>query len=102
MIRKYAIYKGLQKPLIYRGFKGKFIAWGIASLIAGLVIGGLTVALVNMYFGALLMLAVIAGGLTYTFHSQKGGLHSKARYTGIFIHSNQLKLRYVAAKENSI
>ena len=48
MARKFAVYKGLQKPLIFKGFKGKFIYWGIASLLAGLVFGALTMTLINM------------------------------------------------------
>ncbi len=86
MMRKYAIYKGLQKPLIYRGFKGKFIAWGISSLVIGLVSGGITGALTSMYLGGAVTLITIAGGLFYTFHKQKGGLHSKSRHKGVFIH----------------
>jgi len=44
-MNRYSIYKGLQKPLVYRGFKGKFIGWGIGFLIMGLVGGGLLGAL---------------------------------------------------------
>jgi hypothetical protein len=95
MIRKYAIYKGLQKPLIYRGFKGKFIGWGIASLIAGLITGGLLGALSNRYLGALLTVVCIASGLTFTFSRQKKGLHTKRRHPGIFIHPVHLKKNYV-------
>ena len=40
MAKQFSIYKGLQKPLIYKGFQGKFIGWGIASLDVGLVQGG--------------------------------------------------------------
>jgi hypothetical protein len=91
MMRRYAIYKGLQKPLIYRGFKGKFIAWGIGSLVAGLVSGGLTGALTSMYLGGVVTILVIAGGLFYTFQKQKGGLHSKTRHKGVFIHPAHFK-----------
>ena len=86
MMRKYAIYKGLQKPLIYRGFKGKFIAWGISSLVIGLVSGGLTGALTSMYLGGAVTIITIASGLFYTFQKQKGGLHSKSRHKGVFVH----------------
>ena len=85
MIRRFSIYKGLQKPLVYKGFKGKFIGWGIGSLAFGLVGGGLTGALTNL---------AIAGGLTYTFHRQKGGLHDKARDRGTLIHPVHLKRNY--------
>lgn len=100
MVQKYSIYKGLQKPLVYKGFKGKFIAWGITSLIAGLVIGGLTVALANMFLGLLLLVLVTSGGLAFTFYSQKNGLHSKAKARGIVIQPNHLMIRYETKKDS--
>jgi hypothetical protein len=93
-MNRYSIYKGLQKPLIYRGFKGKFIGWGIGFLVLGLVGGGLSGALTNMYLGGFITILTIAGGLTYTFYRQKTGLHDKTRHKGIFIHSQHLKKNY--------
>ncbi|OOG19639.1 DUF4133 domain-containing protein [Sphingobacterium sp. CZ-UAM] len=95
MITKYSIYKGLQRPLVYRGFKGKFIGWGIGFLILGLVGGGLIGALTNMYLGGTITILIIAAGLTFTFYRQKAGLHDKTRYKGISIHSTRLKKNYV-------
>ena len=46
---KFAIYKGLQRPLVFRSFKGKFIYWGVGSLMAGLVLGALTMADIAIY-----------------------------------------------------
>ncbi|MBE8714837.1 hypothetical protein [Sphingobacterium hungaricum] len=94
MIRRFSIYKGLQKPLVYRGFKGKFIGWGIGSLVAGLVGGGLVGALTSMYLGGFIMIIAIAGGLSYTFHRQKAGLHDKTKAKGVFIHPVNLKKNY--------
>lgn len=85
MTRKYPIYKGLEKPLVYKGFKGKFIAWGIASLVTGLVAGGVTGALTSMYLGGAITILTVSGGLFFTFQKQKGGLHSKTRHKGVFI-----------------
>ncbi|MBD1385868.1 plasmid transfer protein [Mucilaginibacter rigui] len=85
MPRKYAVYKGLQKPLIFKGFKGKFIYWGLGFLLAGLVFGALTIALINMWLGALVLTSCIVGGLLFTAGKQKGGLHAKNRNTDINI-----------------
>ena len=85
MTRKFAVYKGLQKPLNFKGFKGKFIYWGIGFLLTGLVFGALTMALINMWFGALVLISCIAGGLLYTASRQKEGLHNKTRNTKILI-----------------
>lgn len=85
MVRKYAIYKGLQKPLIFKGFKGKFIYWGIGFLLAGLVIGALIMSLINMWLGATVLVGTVTGGLLYTAARQRGGLHAKSRNRNIFI-----------------
>jgi len=102
MTAKYPIYKGLQKPLIYRGFKGKFIYWGIGSLAGGLILGGLIGALTSMYLGGFLTIALISAGLGYTFFRQKDGLHAKTRNTGVIIHPVHLKINHAARKKNSI
>lgn len=102
MTAKYAIYKGLQKPLIYRGFKGKFIYWGIGSLAGGLILGGLIGTLTSMYLGGFLTIALISAGLAYTFFRQKDGLHAKTRNTGVIIHPINLKINHAARKKNSV
>jgi hypothetical protein len=101
MARRFAVCKGLQKPLIFRGFRGKFIYWGLGSLLAGLVLGALTMSLVNMYLGAVVLIGSIVGGLFYTASRQKKGLHSKTRAGGIYIHPARLKnIRSYASKTN--
>jgi hypothetical protein len=66
-------------------FKGKFIYWGIAFLLTGLVLGALTMSLVNMWLGAMVLIGFIVGGLLFTASKQKGGLHSKCRTSNIYI-----------------
>jgi hypothetical protein len=85
MARKYPVYKGLQKPLIFKGFKGKYIYWGLGFLLAGLVAGALTMSLIGMWLGAVVLIGTIAGGLLFTAGKQKGGLHAKSRSSNIFI-----------------
>lgn len=85
MAKRFPVYKGLQKPLIFRGFRGKFIYWGIGSLLAGLVVGALTMSLVNMWLGAILLVGCITGGMLFTASKQKQGLHSKSRSNKIYI-----------------
>lgn len=93
-MRTYPVYKGLQKPLVYRGFKGKFIAYGICTLVLGLVLGGLSGALFNMYFGGIVTISSITSGLFYTFSKQKSGLHDKTRSGKIYIHQIYLRRGY--------
>ncbi|WP_207423774.1 plasmid transfer protein [Desertivirga brevis] len=96
----FPIYKGLQRPLIYRGFKGRFIYWGIGSLLAGLICGGTTVAIGNMYLGAVMTILIIAAGLTLTYFRQKEGLYSKSRHPGIFVCPTKLRLHYESRKKH--
>src|SRR5690554_5450568 len=103
MAKRFPIYKGLQKPLIYKGFQGKFIGWGIGSLVAGVVLGGLIGSLTSMVLGGVITLAIILGGLFFTSQQQKKGLHNKTRYEGVFQFAVDLKkMHYVEKKKNAI
>jgi uncharacterized membrane protein len=99
MAKHFPIYKGLQKPLIYRGFQGKFIGWGISSLVIGVVLGGLIGSLTSMVLGGAITIAVIAAGLFLTSQQQKKGLHSKTKYVGVFQIPTSLKSRNHVQKE---
>jgi hypothetical protein len=83
--RKFAVYKGLQRPLIYKGFRGKFIYWGIGAVLSGLVLGSVTMAVINMWLGTVVLIGCIVGGLFYIASRQKKGLHNKTRHNGIYI-----------------
>lgn len=91
MANKYNVYKGLQKPLVYKGFKGKFIFWGLGFLSLGLVLGAISMAVISKWFGAIVLVGSIVGGLFYTAGEQKKGLHKKNRHIGIYVHRSSLK-----------
>lgn len=94
MIHHYPLYKGLSQPLIYRGLKGKFIYWAIASLAIALVFGCLVASMMNVYLGCFLILALFALGLTLTFLRQKKGLHLKNKEYGVYVREARLKITY--------
>jgi hypothetical protein len=102
MAKRFAVYKGLQRPLIYKGFKGKYIYWGIASLLLGLIVGALVMSIINMYAGVLVLAAIIAGGLLYTAGKQKGGLNSKPRARKVLVHPASLKIRKLYGKKEGV
>jgi hypothetical protein len=102
MARQFQVYKGLQRPLVYRGFKGKYIYWGVGALLAGLVMGAMTMALVNMWLGLLVLITGIAGGLVFIAGKQKKGLHIKSRPAGTFIHKVNLKKLHLHGRKTSI
>ncbi|TWI15680.1 DUF4133 domain-containing protein [Sphingobacterium siyangense] len=103
MIQKdYQFYKGLQKPLIYRGFKGKFIYYGVGSIMGGMLCGGMIGAFTNMIFGCLSILVFMSAGMVYTISKQKKGLYDKTNHRGIFIHPSKSLFRNEKADETLI
>jgi len=84
-VKTYNLYKGLQKPLVYKGFKGRYIYWGIGSLVMGLVVAGVVGALFSLLAGAVAMVAISVGGIYYTSTRQKQGLYDKKRSNGVIL-----------------
>lgn len=101
-MRTFAVYKGLQRPLVFKSFKGKFIYWGVGVLLSGLLLGALTMAFVNMYLGVIVLAAIIGGGLFYTARQQNRGLHSKIVSSGIYLHQARFKITKAYVKKESI
>lgn len=91
-MKHYKLYKGLQRPLIFKIFKGKYIYWALGSIVAGIIIGGIVSSLVSSLAGIFTMAAVTVPLLLYTLTMQKKGLHSKKKENIIFIISPQFKM----------
>lgn len=96
--KSFSIYKGLQKPLSYKGFKGKYIYWGVASLLLGIVMASIAAVFGNMIVAALTALVSMASGLGYTIIKQKKGQYTKSNHCGKFIHKPKLSIHYVKRK----
>lgn len=91
-MKTYLVYKGLQKPLIFKGFKGRYIYWGAGAIIGGFIAAGLIGAIFNLFMGAGAMLVITVGGIFYISQKQKGGLYDKKRSKGeYYIMGNNLK-----------
>ncbi len=84
----YNVYKGLQKPLIFKAFKGKFIYWGLGILVGSLFVGVILIVTVSILIGAIVMVGGMVGGLLFLASKQKKGLHNKDKSKGIFIVTN--------------
>ncbi|WP_426330087.1 plasmid transfer protein [Pedobacter sp. R-06] len=100
--KKFQVYKGLQRPLTYKGFKGRFIYWGLGILLSSLVLGAIIMATVNMYLGALLMIGLIVSGFLWLATRQKRGLYDKNMLNGIFIHPVNLQKIYRYVRQERI
>lgn len=83
---EFAIYKGLQRPLVFKMFKGKFIYYAAGVLVSGIIIAGLTTAIISSIVGLVVLFAITVSGLLYVINKQKEGLHGKRREKAIFIH----------------
>ncbi len=90
----YPVFKGLQRPLEFLGFQGRYIYWAagtaggaIIAFIIGYVAIGFIVALV-------LCTAILAFGGVMTFIKQRKGLHSKKEEKGIFIFAHSRRIKY--------
>jgi uncharacterized membrane protein YoaK (UPF0700 family) len=83
--KQYPIYKGLQRPLVFKMFKGRFIYWGLGSLVGGLVAGIIIGSVVSSLAGLIAMLVVSLPLLLYTIEKQKKGLYDKKTDEGVFI-----------------
>lgn len=90
----YPLYKGLQKPLEYKGFKGKYIFWGIASIFLGVLSGSIMAALSSSTIAGVTAVITMALGITYTRYKQRSGLADKNQNTGVYIHANKMYLGY--------
>ena len=100
------LYKGLKKPLVFFGLKGKYIFYAV-----GVIGGGVVAALILSKFGLLGSLggiAVTVGGVYFIFKRQdKYGLYDKTRnFDQILIfpkrlHNNKL-LKNGNSKKTSI
>lgn len=100
------LYKGLKKPLVFFGLKGKYIFYAV-----GVIGGGVIATLILSKFGllgSLLGLAVTGGGVYFIFKRQyKYGLYAKTKnFNQVLIFpkkiNNKTLLGYVQNKETNI
>jgi predicted phage tail protein len=94
------LYKGLKKPLIFFGLKGKYIIYAVGVIGVGVV-----AALILSKFGllgSLLGLALTAGGVFLIFKRQdKYGLYNKTKNSDeilIFPKNSKRLLKYSKSK----
>lgn len=101
-MREYSVYKGLQMPLVFKGFRGRYIYWGAASIVLSIVAAGLTSAFFSLLGGVLAMVAVMGGGIYYTSVHQKKGLHDKTKSSGVYVIKPNLNGNRYVKKEESV
>lgn len=92
-IVQYPVYKGLKKPFVFKGYKGKFIYYVGGGLVLSIVIGAVGTSF-NIFLGIGAMIAGAVGSIMFVSHLQKTkGLFNKAKHDNIlWVHSNKIKL----------
>ena len=71
--QSFQVYRGLQKPLVFKSFKGRYIYWGLGSILLGLITAMLISSIVNILTGIASMTLILASGLgTTAFYQQRG------------------------------
>ena len=66
----YNAYKGLQKPLVFKSFKGKYIYWGLSILVVSLFLGVILMVTLSLLLGAIAMIGGMVGGLLFIASKQ--------------------------------
>jgi hypothetical protein len=96
----YALYKGLQRPLVFKFLRGRFIYWGLGSIVAGIITGGIVSAVFSSLAGLVTLLCVSLPLLLHTISAQKKGLHRKRRDHGVFMIAPKQRLERHGREKN--
>ena len=81
----YQLYRGLQKPLVFKNLKGTFIFIGAGAMIGALFAAVVATMMTNIIGGLIALIVAGGGGLFLVIHKQSKGLHSKDVNAGVYI-----------------
>ena len=79
----YPVFKGLQRPLEFLGFQGRYIYWAAGTA------GGIGYVAIGFIAALVLCTLILAFGGVMTFLKQRKGLHSKNEENGVFVISHR-------------
>ncbi len=83
----YPMFKGLQKPLEFMGFQGRYITWA-ASAVGGAILGFIIVyCVIGFVAGLIVLVASLGIGAALIFFKQRKGLHTKKEEHGVFVYA---------------
>ena len=67
----YNVTAALQRPLVFKLFKGKYIYWAAGCIAGGVLLGGLASSIFTSFIGIVTMIGVTIPGLLYTIAKHK-------------------------------
>jgi len=87
--KEYVVFKGLQKPLVFKGYKGKFIYWLAGGLIGSFILCIAFTVLFHVVVGVFALITGVGLITLYVNKQQKYGTNKKEIKKGIvFIDSS--------------
>lgn len=86
----YKIYKGVSKPLMFKGFKGNYIYMAGACLGLAIIIMIMLSGTLGFIVSGVISIAVGGGGITFILKKQSEGMNKGKKDTGIYIVKNRL------------
>ena len=88
----YPVFKGLQKPLEFMGFQGRYIYWA-AGTVGGAIVGFIIAyCLVGFVVGLAVLVVAISAGAALIFLKQRKGLHTKKSDQGVYVYAHDKSL----------
>lgn len=88
---EFEVFKGLQSPLVFKGFKGKYIYMGLGLLLGSFLATVAVIVTVGYGTGVIFLALSLGGGMFYLSQKQKKGLYTKNRANGIYINRAKYK-----------
>ena len=83
----FPVFKGLQKPLEFMGFQGRYIYWA-AGTASGAIVGFIIAyCLLGFVVGFVVFVFAISTGTALIFLKQRKGLHTKKSDQGVYIYA---------------
>ncbi|MDR2126797.1 MAG: DUF4133 domain-containing protein [Prevotellaceae bacterium] len=87
--KKYSVYKGLQRPIQFKGLKGNYIYYAFAIAIGSLIVFIIIATIVNFLAASVGMAVFVFGGIIgMALYQKKYGLYRKDVRKGIYIFRN--------------
>jgi hypothetical protein len=84
--RIFSVYKGLQRPIQFKGLKGSFIYYAFVIALSSLFIGIIVTTLTTFVKGSICMVVIVFGGIIgMALYQRKFGLYRKNTTRGVFI-----------------
>ncbi|CDA76320.1 putative uncharacterized protein [Bacteroides sp. CAG:530] len=84
----FPVFKGLQKPLEFMGFQGRYIYWA-AGTAGGAIIGFIIAyCLLGFVAGLVVLVIAISTCAALIFLKQQKGLHTKKSDQGVYIYAH--------------